>query len=177
MIRSQFSFHVVITALNIYFMNFIIIFYNFISVILSFCFQAMTICIEDILELHRGQGMDIFWRDNFTCPSEADYKIMTIRSNIICIVMCNIICNIMCTFIPRGIHMYVYKGNINIFAETGGLFNLAVRLMKLFSTYEADFSSLIATLGLYFQIRDDYCNLCLSEVSDIWKLLFLMNAK
>jgi len=158
-------------------MNFIIIFYNFISVILSFCFQAMTICIEDILELHRGQGMDIFWRDNFTCPSEADYKIMTIRSNIICIVMCNIICNIMCTFIPRGIHMYVYKGNINIFAETGGLFNLAVRLMKLFSTYEADFSSLIATLGLYFQIRDDYCNLCLSEVSDIWKLLFLMNAK
>jgi len=37
--------------------------------------------------------------------------------------------------------------------------------MKLFSTYEGDFSSLIATLGLYFQIRDDYCNLCLGEVS------------
>lgn len=38
--------------------------------------------------------------------------------------------------------------------------------MKLFSTCEEDFSSLIATLGLYFQIRDDYCNLCLGEVSD-----------
>ncbi|KYN49999.1 Geranylgeranyl pyrophosphate synthase, partial [Cyphomyrmex costatus] len=87
---------------------------------------------------HRGQGMDIFWRDNFICPTEEDYKTMTIRSNY----------------------------TLFNFAETGGLFNLAVRLMKLFSTYEEDFSSLIATLGLYIQIRDDYCNLCLSEYTE-----------
>jgi len=37
--------------------------------------------MEQLLELHRGQGMDIFWRDNFICPTEADYKTMTIRSN------------------------------------------------------------------------------------------------
>jgi len=84
--------------------------------------------------------------------------------------------HIMCKFILQE-SIYAYKENINIFAETGGLFNLAVRLMKLFSSYQADFSSLIATLGLYFQIRDDYCNLCLSEVSNIWKLLFLMDVK
>jgi len=43
--------------------------------------------------------------------------------------------------------------------------------MKLFSSYEEDLSSLIATLGLYFQIRDDYCNLCLGEVSNnIWNI-------
>ncbi|EZA58644.1 geranylgeranyl pyrophosphate synthase isoform X2 [Ooceraea biroi] len=90
---------------------------------------ATAVYMEQLLELHRGQGMDIFWRDNFICPSEADYKTMTIR-------------------------------------KTGGLFNLAVRLMKLFSSYEGDFSSLIAILGLYFQIRDDYCNLCLGEYTE-----------
>lgn len=90
---------------------------------------ATKVYMEQLLELHRGQGMDIFWRDNFICPTEADYKTMTIR-------------------------------------KTGGLFNLAVRLMKLFSTCEEDFSTLIAILGLYFQIRDDYCNLCLGEYTE-----------
>jgi len=83
---------------------------------------------EQLLELHRGQGMEIYWRDSFTCPSEADYKLMTVR-------------------------------------KTGGLFMLAIRLMQLFSSNKEDYSKLTAILGLYFQIRDDYCNLSLKEVS------------
>lgn len=81
-----------------------------------------------MLELHRGQGMEIYWRDSFTCPSETDYKLMTVR-------------------------------------KTGGLFMLAIRLMQLFSKNKQDFSKLTAILGLYFQIRDDYCNLSLKEAS------------
>lgn len=81
------------------------------------------------MELHRGQGMEIYWRDNFTCPTESEYKQMTIR-------------------------------------KTGGLFMLAVRLMQLFSNESRDFSRLAAILGLYFQIRDDYCNLCHSEYKE-----------
>nr|CAI5847952.1 unnamed protein product [Callosobruchus analis] len=42
--------------------------------------EAVTIALEQILELYRGQGMEIYWRDNFTCPSEEDYKQMVIRS-------------------------------------------------------------------------------------------------
>lgn len=34
---------------------------------------AITIYTEEMLNLHRGQGMDLFWRDTLTCPSEADY--------------------------------------------------------------------------------------------------------
>jgi geranylgeranyl diphosphate synthase type 3 len=49
--------------------------------------------------------------------------------------------------------------------ETGGLFMLAIRLMQLFSDNKADFTKLTGTLGLYFQIRDDYCNLRLQEVT------------
>lgn len=35
---------------------------------------------EQLLDLHRGQGMEIYWRDNFQCPSEDEYKEMTIKS-------------------------------------------------------------------------------------------------
>ena len=41
---------------------------------------------------------------------------------------------------------------------------LAVRLMQLFSNNKSDFSFLGGVLGLYFQVRDDYCNLCDKEV-------------
>lgn len=42
---------------------------------------------------------------------------------------------------------------------------LAIRLMQLFSENKSDFTKLAGILGLYFQIRDDYCNLCKQEVS------------
>jgi len=35
--------------------------------------KAITIFTEELLNLHRGQGMDLFWRDTLTCPSEDDY--------------------------------------------------------------------------------------------------------
>nr|XP_027239096.1 geranylgeranyl pyrophosphate synthase-like [Penaeus vannamei] len=41
--------------------------------------KATTVFCEQLLELHRGQGMEIFWRDSFTCPSEEEYRLMTIR--------------------------------------------------------------------------------------------------
>ncbi|BFF98103.1 geranylgeranyl pyrophosphate synthase [Drosophila madeirensis] len=91
--------------------------------------EATKVYTEQLLELHRGQGMEIYWRDSFTCPSESDYKLMTVR-------------------------------------KTGGLFMLAIRLMQLFSANKEDYSKLTAILGLYFQIRDDYCNLSLKEYTE-----------
>ncbi|XP_076245307.1 geranylgeranyl pyrophosphate synthase quemao isoform X1 [Calliopsis andreniformis] len=91
--------------------------------------EGTQVYVEQLLELHRGQGMEIYWRDNYICPSETAYKQMTIR-------------------------------------KTGGLFNLAVRLMQLFSDCKEDFTPLAGILGLYFQIRDDYCNLCLQEYAE-----------
>ncbi|XP_013110631.1 terpene synthase isoform X1 [Stomoxys calcitrans] len=91
--------------------------------------EATKVYTEQLLELHRGQGMEIYWRDSFTCPSEQEYKLMTVR-------------------------------------KTGGLFMLAIRLMQLFSNNKEDFTKLTAILGLYFQIRDDYCNLSLKEYTE-----------
>lgn len=33
----------------------------------------MHIFIEELLNLHRGQGLDLFWRDTLTVPSEEEY--------------------------------------------------------------------------------------------------------
>jgi geranylgeranyl diphosphate synthase type 3 len=35
--------------------------------------KAITIFTEELLNLHRGQGMDLYWRDSLTCPTEEDY--------------------------------------------------------------------------------------------------------
>ncbi|KAF2762592.1 geranylgeranyl pyrophosphate synthetase [Pseudovirgaria hyperparasitica] len=35
--------------------------------------DSLLIYTEELLNLHRGQGMDLYWRDTLTCPTEADY--------------------------------------------------------------------------------------------------------
>ena len=98
--------------------------------------EAVRIYTDELLNLHRGQGMDLFWRDTLTCPSEDDYLEMV--------------------------------GN-----KTGGLFRLAIKLMCAESpthnfnsdgtpatkAQSTDYVPLVNTIGLLFQILDDYKNL------------------
>ncbi|MCJ1432769.1 geranylgeranyl pyrophosphate synthetase [Xylographa pallens] len=35
--------------------------------------KSIQIYTDELCNLHRGQGMDLFWRDTLTCPSEEDY--------------------------------------------------------------------------------------------------------
>jgi geranylgeranyl diphosphate synthase, type III len=35
--------------------------------------EAIDIFTNELLNLHRGQGMDLYWRDTLTCPTEDDY--------------------------------------------------------------------------------------------------------
>lgn len=92
------------------------------------------------MELHRGQGKEIFWRDTVTCPTEEQYKSMVIQSVIFAFLV-----------------FRLFDLTSFLFSETGGLFNLGVRLMQLFSKEKQDwvfdFSNLIQMLGLLFQIR------------------------
>lgn len=41
--------------------------------------RAYEIFTEELLSLHRGQGMDIYWRDASICPTEDEY--FTVVSN------------------------------------------------------------------------------------------------
>ena len=36
--------------------------------------KAMALCTEHMLELYHGQGMEIYWRDNYMCPTVEEYK-------------------------------------------------------------------------------------------------------
>ncbi|XP_040033907.1 geranylgeranyl pyrophosphate synthase [Gasterosteus aculeatus] len=91
--------------------------------------EAVRVFTRQLLELHRGQGLDIHWRDTYTCPTEQEYRNMVLQ-------------------------------------KTGGLFGLAVGLMQLFSDWKQDLKPLLDTLGLFFQIRDDYANLSSREYSE-----------
>ncbi|XP_015218301.1 geranylgeranyl pyrophosphate synthase isoform X2 [Lepisosteus oculatus] len=84
--------------------------------------EAVQVFTRQLLELHRGQGLEIYWRDTYTCPTEQEYQQMVLQ-------------------------------------KTGGLFGLAVGLMQLFSSYQRDLKPLLNTMGLFFQILDDYANL------------------
>nr|Q9C446.1 RecName: Full=Geranylgeranyl pyrophosphate synthase paxG; Short=GGPP synthase; Short=GGPPSase; AltName: Full=(2E,6E)-farnesyl diphosphate synthase; AltName: Full=Dimethylallyltranstransferase; AltName: Full=Farnesyl diphosphate synthase; AltName: Full=Farnesyltranstransferase; AltName: Full=Geranylgeranyl diphosphate synthase; AltName: Full=Geranyltranstransferase; AltName: Full=Paxilline synthesis protein G [Penicillium paxilli]AAK11531.1 PaxG [Penicillium paxilli] len=84
--------------------------------------RAFEIFTRSLLDLHLGQGMDLYWRDMVVCPTEEEYT-----------------------------RMVMYK--------TGGLFNLALDLMRIQSRKNTDFSKLVELLGVIFQIRDDYMNL------------------
>jgi geranylgeranyl diphosphate synthase, type III len=35
--------------------------------------EAIDIFSTELINLHRGQGMDLYWRDTLTCPTEDDY--------------------------------------------------------------------------------------------------------
>ncbi|KAH7081741.1 isoprenoid synthase domain-containing protein [Paraphoma chrysanthemicola] len=35
--------------------------------------ELIRIFTSELLELHRGQGLDLYWRDSITCPSEDEY--------------------------------------------------------------------------------------------------------
>jgi geranylgeranyl diphosphate synthase type 3 len=39
---------------------------------------AMNVFVLELLNLHRGQGQDIVWRDNLRCPTEEEYERMVL---------------------------------------------------------------------------------------------------
>ncbi|OOF90567.1 hypothetical protein ASPCADRAFT_400705 [Aspergillus carbonarius ITEM 5010] len=94
--------------------------------------SAVGIYLEEMISLHRGQGMDLFWRDTFTCPTEEEYIETTLN-------------------------------------KTSGLFRLAIRLMQTQSRLpnpNPKILPLVNTLGILFQIVDDYRNLCNESYTD-----------
>ena len=35
--------------------------------------ERVMFLAAELLNLHRGQGMDLFWRENLICPTEPEY--------------------------------------------------------------------------------------------------------
>ena len=41
---------------------------------------SMESFVEELLNLHEGQGLDIYWRDSVVCPTESEYLQMVANS-------------------------------------------------------------------------------------------------
>ncbi len=81
----------------------------------------------ELLNLHRGQGLDIYWRDNMHCPTEEQYNAMVPPAHFV-------------GAPPRGAErarrpLYHRRASLNaqVLDKTGGLFRLSVKLMQAFS--------------------------------------------
>lgn len=127
-----------------------------------------------MLSLHRGQGLELFWRDSLTCPTEEEYVKMVLGS----------------AFPPSLQRLGRARGLTAgwLLAETGGLFRIAIKLMMAKSNCDmwvsrrqpstgrresgadrpssrcSDFVPLVNLISIFFQIRDDYMNMQSSEV-------------
>lgn len=113
--------------------------------------KAMQVYIREMLKLHQGQGLDIFWRDHWQCPTEHEYLDMVQDSESL----------LLCVSSEYDAFLIYTNHRVSVYAkiETGGLFRLAVGLMQAFSECTLDFTPLLNALAVYFQIRDDYINL------------------
>jgi len=66
--------------------------------------------LEEFLNLHRGQGLEMYWRDSLQCPTEEEYISMVNNSG---------------SFSPC-----MGDSNSRV-VETGGLLRLAIKLMMV----------------------------------------------
>jgi geranylgeranyl diphosphate synthase type 3 len=122
----------------------------------------MNVFVLELLNLHRGQGQDILWRDQLRCPTEEQYRAMVLdkTGGLFRLAV--------------GLMQAVQDEN----GEGGAIGSSSSEANDSTSTAEQraesegsggvessvrNFTPLVNKLALYFQIRDDLVNLSSSE--------------
>lgn len=93
--------------------------------------QSERLLVEEMINLHRGQGLDLLWRDTLQCPTEDEYVEM------------------------------VRNKTGGLLRIAGGLMTIWSSAPQKSSSPAAmpDLLPLLDLIGLLFQIRDDYMNI------------------
>lgn len=107
--------------------------------------KLIEIFTEELLNLHRGQGMELHWRDSLQCPTEADYLEM--------------VDNKTGGLFRLAIKLMQAESPVSMYAP------LIPPLPPhhLTNRCGSDCAPVVSTIGLLFQILDDHLNL--SETS------------
>lgn len=89
----------------------------------SSCHMKLTQMPEELLSLHRGQGLEILWRDSLQCPTEEEYIRMVNNSAWFS------------RYLPSP---GANESPNNLSVETGGLLRIGIKLMMACSTENTD---------------------------------------
>jgi geranylgeranyl diphosphate synthase type 3 len=103
--------------------------------------KLIEIFTEELLNLHRGQGMDLYWRDSLTCPSEADYLEM--------------VGNKTGGLFRLAIKLMQAESKTDMYV----VLSFSTAFLAPANTPPSDCTPLVSTIGLLFQILDDHLNL------------------
>lgn len=118
---------------------------------------------NEMVRLHRGQGMDLFWRDSLICPTEEEYIDMVANKTG---GLFRIAVKLMLAHSPH------YVTSVPELAQTGYTSPDSPRSPVFSSRSQEtaqkapDLLPLADLIGLLFQIRDDYMNLQSSQYAD-----------
>ena len=102
--------------------------------------KTIEIYSDELCNLHRGQGMDLFWRDTLTCPSEGDYLQMVDNKT-------------------GGLFRLAVKLMEAESSSEKYAYEVPTLMLPKLTPLSRDYVPLVNLIGLLFQIRDDYMNL------------------
>lgn len=121
------------------------------------------------MSLHRGQGMDILWRDTLRCPTEDEYVDMVKASRLPSLFQIPFVNMIFFFFARNGWSpqdcCQTHDGMCYDKHECVSLTCSPLMFPELTETPTSDYIPLTDLIGVHFQIRDDYMNLQSSQVS------------
>lgn len=106
--------------------------------------EVVQIYTEELINLHRGQGMDLFWRDTLTCPNEDDYLEM--------------VGNKTGGLFRLAVKLMQAESDSDKWATS-----MHASVNKSTNNQRRDYVPLVNLIGALFQIRDDYLNLASNE--------------
>ncbi|KAH9831298.1 Geranylgeranyl pyrophosphate synthase, partial [Teratosphaeria destructans] len=115
--------------------------------------EVIQIYTEELLNLHRGQGMDLFWRDTLTCPSEDDYLEMVGNKTG---GLFRLAIKLLCAESPSHNFSPNLRGSSGLNGPTSASSSSSAASHH---SAKVDYVPLVNTIGLLFQILDDYRNL------------------
>jgi geranylgeranyl diphosphate synthase type 3 len=129
--------------------------------------RVVQIFTEELINLHRGQGMDLYWRDTLTCPTEQEYlqmvsnktgglfrlaiRIMQAESS----VLNSSSTEVPSGSIPRASYAEPATSRVHGLTSSAGPSSSA----SASASTRSSCIPLINTIGLLFQILDDLLNL------------------
>src|SRR5208282_2858811 len=92
--------------------------------------RGQRLTLDELINLHRGQGMDLFWRDSLTCPTELEYVEMVNNKT-------------------GGLLRLAVKLMQGCSSSSVYILSHYIKLIP------SDYVSLVNLIGVLFQIRDD----------------------